>query len=253
MRILRVLHGGQVFYASLVDKQVHCLDKSLGLTDPIPLAQVRALPPVAPSKIVGVVQNSCALAREQGLETLGDPEFILKPPTTLVGPGEAIVLPYGLGPVVVEATLALVIGKTARRVDPADVPDHLFGYCCAGDVTAVELAAGENGLTRAKAFNTFLPLGPWIETAPPDLEALWLSVSINGQVLGQAPFSDYFLPPWELVSAISHSMTLTPGDVVLCGATAASAELVPGCEVRVEIPGLGLLINPVLAEPRTVQ
>lgn len=253
MRILRVLHAGKVFYASLTDRQLHCLDKNLGLNDPIPLAEVRALPPVSPSKIVGVAQNSRSLASEQGMEASSEPEFYLKPPTSLVGPGEAILLPYGLGPVSLEGTLAMVIGKTARRVDPKDVPDHLFGYCCAGDVTALEVATGEYGLTRSKAFDTFLPLGPWIETDVPDLAAQWVGVSINGQLQGQAPFSDFIFPPWQLVSAVSQVMTLTPGDVVLCGATAASAELPPGCEVRVEIPGLGLLINPVLAEPRNVQ
>jgi len=253
MRILRVLHAGKVFYASLIDRQLHCLDKNLEFTDPIPLAEVRALPPVSPSKIVGVALNSRSLAREQGGEAAPEPEFYLKPPTSLVGPGEAILLPYGVGPVALEGQLAMVIGKAARRVDPQDVPEHLFGYCCAGDVTAVELAARENGLTRSKGFDTFLPLGPWIETEAPDMATLSVSVSVNGQLQGQAPFSDYIISPWELVSAVSHIMTLTPGDVVLCGATAATAELPPGCEVRVEIPGMGLLINPVLAEPRNVQ
>lgn len=253
MRILRVLHAGKVFYASLADRQLQCLDKNLGLTDPIPLAEVRALPPVSPSKIVGVSLNSHNLAKAMGAETQMEPEFYFKPPTALVGPGEAILLPYGVGPIALEGQLAMVIGKTTRRVDPKDVPEHLFGYCCAGDVTAVELAARENALCRSKAFDTFLPLGPWIETDAPDLSALSVSVSVNGQLQGQAAFSDYIIAPWELVSAISHIMTLTPGDVVLCGATAATAELPPGCEVRVEIPGMGLLINPVLAEPRNVQ
>ncbi len=253
MRILRVLHSGKIFYASLDDRRLHCLDKNLGFDDPIPLADVRALPPVSPSKIVGVTLNSRVQANSLGLEFPVEPEFYLKPPTALVGPGETILLPYGLGPVALEGTLALVIGKTARRVDPVDVPDHLFGYCCAGDVTAVELAGRENGLCRAKAFDTFLPLGPWIETEAPDFATLPVSVLINGQIQGQAPLTDYILSPYELVAAVSHVMTLTPGDVVLCGATAATAELPPGCEVRVEIPGLGLLINPVLAEPRNVQ
>ena len=252
MRILRVLHAGKVFYASLTDRRLQCMDKNLGLDAPIPLAEVRALPPVAPSKIVGVTRNSRSQADSQEPDAQAEPEFHFKPPTTLVGPGEAILLPYGVGPVTLEGALAVIIGKTTRRVDPKDVPGHLFGYCCAGDVTAVELAARENGLSRAKAYDTFLPLGPWIETDLPDLDTLSVSVSVNGQLQSQAALSDAILSPWELVAAASRIMTLIPGDVVLCGTT-ATAELPPGCEVRVEIPGLGLLINPVLDEPRNVQ
>ena len=253
MRILRVSRQGKIFYASLQDRELICLDKSLGINEPLALTEVRVLPPVAPSKVVGVVLNSRSLAKQQDLEPPHHPELFLKPPSTLISPGDSVVLPSGAGQVMLEGQLALVMGKTARRIATQDVSEHLFGYACAADITAWDFALHQGGLTSAKAFDTVLPLGPWIETDTPDMGGLRVGVLLNGQPVAEASLEELILTPWELVSAVSRIMTLNPGDVVLCGATTARTWISSGQEARVDIPGVGLLINPVMADPGLVQ
>ena len=253
MRILRVLRQGKTFYASLQDRELICLDKSLGITSPLALTEVRVLPPVAPSKVVGVVLNSRSLAKQQDMEPPRHPELFLKPPSALISPGDSVVLPAGVGQVMLEGQLALVMGRTARRIAVQDVPEHLFGYACAADITAWDYAMHQGGLTGAKAFDTFLPLGPWIETEAPDLAELKISVLLNSQPVAEATLEELILTPWELVAAVSRIMTLNPGDVVLCGATPARCWIAAGQEARVDIAGVGLLINPVMSDPGLVQ
>lgn len=253
MRILRVEHAGRVFFASLQGRELSCLDKSLGLNQPLAVDQVRALAPVAPTKILGVTLNARELAHDLGVAVPSEPELFYKPPSALCGPGDSILLPSGVGRVLVEGQLAVVLGKPARNVPPEEAPAHVFGFCLAADVTAVDLAASGAGVARAKSYDTFLPLGPWIETEIPDPMELVVTARLNGQIVGHGAMADMVFTPYELVSALSRGMTLHPGDTVLCGASRARALVEPGDEVRVEAAGVGLLINPVMTEPRSLQ
>lgn len=253
MRILRVEYAGRMFFASLRGRELSCMDTSLGLDQPLPIDHVRALPPVTPTKIVGVNLNARELARELGMAPPSEPEIFYKPPSALCGPGDSILLPPGVGRVLVEGQLAVVLGKHARNVSPEEAPSHVFGFCLAADVTAVDMAGAGAGVSRAKSFDTFLPLGPWIETEVPDPMELVVTAQLNGQVVGHGAMADMAFTPYELVSVLSRGMTLLPGDTILCGASRARALVEPGDEVRVEAAGVGLLINPVMTEPQNLQ
>ncbi|KHK03775.1 fumarylacetoacetate hydrolase family protein [Desulfovibrio sp. TomC] len=251
MKVLRVRHGDAAFYAQLVveNSTVVCLDRALGLPDPIPLAEVAVLPPVTPSKIICAAGNFRSRLREMGREAADAPMLFLKPPSAVIGSGQAIVLPQASARVDAEGELALVIGRACRNLAAADVAKYLFGYACAGDVTAVDLRALDETLGRAKGFDTFAPIGPWIETEVDNPTALGLRMFVNGQLVQEGNTSDMVVSPFALVSFVSSIMTLLPGDVILSGSPAGPSPITPGDEVRVEIDGVGVLINPVRAEP----
>lgn len=250
MKVLRVRHGDAAFYAQLLMEQnaVRCLDKNLGLDAPIPLAEVSVLAPVTPSKVVCAAGNFRDRLREMGRDPSDGPMLFLKPPSAVIGSGQAIVLPRASARVAAECELALVMGRVCRNVAPADVPKHLFGLACANDVTAVDLRERDETLGRAKGYDTFAPIGPWIETDLGDPASLTLRLLINGQTVQAGSCADMAVGPFELVSFVSSVMTLLPGDVILAGSPARPCPLTPGDEARVEIDGVGVLINPVRAE-----
>lgn len=249
MRVLRVRYEGKVFYAQLGDNEVLCLNQDLGLTQPIPLNRLAVLPPVSPSKVVCAGMNYKDHAEELGMPVPVEPVFFYKPPTAVIGSGQAIVLPPlrpGEDRVDYEAELAMVVGKTARRVSVEDAPAHVFGYCPANDVTARDLQKKDGLYGRAKGFDTFLPIGPWIETEVPDLSNLEVSAQVNGQTVQRGNTADMLFDPLYLLSFMSHVMTLLPGDVILTGAPAGVGPIRAGDEVRIEVQGVGLCISPVL-------
>lgn len=250
MKVLRVRHGDATFYAQLAveDSTVRCLDRTLGRNEPIPLAEVAVLPPVTPSKVVCAAGNFRSRLREMGRDAFDAPMLFLKPPSAVIGSGQAIVLPRAAARVEVECELAIVIGRACRNVALADVPKCLFGYACANDVTAADLRGQDETLGRAKGFDTFAPIGPWIETAVADPSALGLRLLVNGRLVQDAGTADMVVPPFALVSFVSSVMTLLPGDVILTGAPAGASPISPGDEVRVEIDEVGVLINAVRAE-----
>ncbi len=209
------------------------------------LDDVRLVAPVLPSKIIAVGRNYAAHAREMGGEVPAAPLIFLKPSTSVIGPGEPISLPWQSEHVEHEAELAVVIGRLCRDVPEDRVADVVFGYTCANDVTARDLQAGDGQWTRAKGFDTFCPLGPWIET---DLELDDLSVecSVNGQVKQSGSTAEMVRDVAELVSWISSVMTLLPGDVILTGTPAGVGPIVAGDAVSVSIDGIGTLTNPVV-------
>ncbi len=249
MKVLRVRHGERTFYAQLLPEEgaVLCLDRALGLDAPLPLAGIAVLPPVSPSKVVCAAANFRSRLREMGRGEADAPMLFLKPPSAVIGNGQAIVLPPDSARVEARGALAMIVGRTCRDVAPDDVPRCLFGYACANDVTAVDLGARDETFGRAKGFDTFGPVGPWIETAVADPSALALRTRVNGHPVQEAPLADMALSPFALVSYVSRVMTLFPGDVVLAGSPAGGGLLAPGDEVRVEIDGVGVLINPVQA------
>ena len=245
MRILRVKHNNQVFYASLNNEELICLNKELGFTEPIPIKETLVLPPVAPTKVICVALNYLSHAQEVGKPVPEEPLLFLKPPSAIIGSGQTILLPPQSQRVDFEGELAMIIGKPCRDVAPKDAPECIFGYSCANDVTARDLQNKDTLFARAKGFDSFAPIGPWIETEVPDPANLAIKTMVNNEVRQDGNTSDMIFKPLEILSFISGIMTLLPGDVILTGTPPGIAPLKAGDEVRVEIEGLGMLINPV--------
>lgn len=211
-----------------------------------PLHDVRLLAPVLPSKVVAVGRNYADHAREMGGEPPAEPVLFLKPSTAVVGHGDPIAYPVKLTQRVdYEGELAVIIGRLCREVPAAQAAEVIFGYTCANDVTARDLQARDGQWTRAKGFDTFCPLGPWIETDadPADLE---LTTVVNGEVRQQARTSQLLCDVPALVEYVSTVMTLLPGDVLLTGTPAGVGPLEDGDEVSVTIENVGSLRNTVV-------
>jgi 2-keto-4-pentenoate hydratase/2-oxohepta-3-ene-1,7-dioic acid hydratase in catechol pathway len=211
------------------------------------LADVRLVAPVLPSKVIGVGKNYADHAREMGAEPPAEPVLFLKPSTAVCGHGDPIRYPAALSQRVDhEGELAVVIGRLCHAVPARQAATVILGYTCGNDVTARDLQARDGQWARAKGFDTFCPLGPWIETDldPSDLE---LTTSVNGEVRQRARTSQLLHDAGALVAYASSVMTLLPGDVLLTGTPAGVGPLVPGDEVSVTIEKIGTLTNPVLA------
>jgi 2-keto-4-pentenoate hydratase/2-oxohepta-3-ene-1,7-dioic acid hydratase in catechol pathway len=211
-----------------------------------PLDDVRLLAPVLPSKVVAVGRNYADHAREMGGEPPAEPVLFLKPSTAVVGHGDPIAYPVKLTQRVdYEGELAVIIGRLCREVPAAQAAEVIFGYTCANDVTARDLQARDGQWTRAKGFDTFCPLGPWIETDadPADLE---LTTVVNGEVRQQSRTSQLLYDVPALVEYVSTVMTLLPGDVLLTGTPAGAGPLEDGDEVSVTIENIGSLRNTVV-------
>jgi 2-keto-4-pentenoate hydratase/2-oxohepta-3-ene-1,7-dioic acid hydratase in catechol pathway len=209
------------------------------------LADVRLLSPILPSKVVCVGRNYADHAAEHGAEVPAEPLIFLKPSTSVIGPRDVVRLPPQSKRVEHEAELALVIGAAgARRVDRADAHKSIFGYTCANDVTARDLQRSDGQWTRAKGFDSFCPLGPWIVT---DLDVTDVEVrcEVNDEVRQLGRTKDMVFDPATLVSYVSHVMTLLPGDVLLTGTPAGVDQLVDGDVVTVRVGGVGSLTNTV--------
>ena len=212
---------------------------------PVPLAGVRLLAPVLPSKIVAVGKNYAAHAQEMGGEVPLEPMIFLKPSTAVIGPGDPITLPEQSERVEHEAELAVVIGRLCSEVPIRRVPEVVLGYTCANDVTARDLQATDGQWGRAKGFDTFCPLGPWIETEL-DPTAVGVRCTVNGDVRQDGTTADLVRGVAELVAWISNVMTLLPGDVILTGTPAGVGPLVDGDSVSVSLSSIGTLTNRVV-------
>jgi 2-keto-4-pentenoate hydratase/2-oxohepta-3-ene-1,7-dioic acid hydratase in catechol pathway len=217
--------------------------------DPVPLADVRLLAPVLPSKVVAIGRNYAEHVQEMGNEVdLAEPPIVfLKPSTSVVGPGDSVQYPVGVSEQVdYEGELAVVIARLCREVPPARVKDVVLGFTCANDVTARDLQRSESQWGRAKGFDTFCPIGPWVATDidPSDLA---VTTTVNGELRQAGRTSQMMRSVDELVSHISQAMTLLPGDVILTGTPAGVGPLVVGDEVTVSIEQVGSLTNRVVA------
>jgi len=211
-----------------------------------PVADVRLLAPVLPTKVVAIGKNYADHAREMGGEPPDEPVIFLKPSTSVIGPGDPVARPVKLSERVdFEGELAVVIGRLCRDVPPERVSEVIFGYTCANDVTARDLQAKDGQWTRAKGFDTFCPLGPWIETGldPADLE---LTTSVNGEVKQRSRTSLLLHDVTAVICYVTSVMTLLPGDILLTGTPAGIGPLVHGDRVSVAIQGIGALTNPVV-------
>ncbi len=218
--------------------------------DPVPLRDVRLLSPVLPSKVVGIGRNYADHAREMGTPTDLDaaPVVFLKPSTSVIGPGDAIQRPRALSHEVhYEGELAVVVARLCREVPLERVPDVVLGFTCGNDVTARDLQRVEEQWGRAKGFDTFCPLGPWIETDVGSFAAdLAVTTTVNGDLRQAGRTSQMMRGVAALVSHVSAAMTLLPGDVILTGTPAGVGPLVNGDEVSVTIEGIGTLTNRVV-------
>ena len=212
--------------------------------EPLPLAGVRLLAPVLPSKVLGFGRNYAEHAKELGNEVPDIPVVFLKPSTSVIGPGDSIVYPALSQEVHFEGELAVVIGRLCREVPIERVPEVVLGFTCANDVTARDLQRSDNQWARAKGFDTFCPLGPWIDT---DVDPAGLSIqtTVNGELRQDGTTADMLRGVAECVAFISAAMTLLPGDVILTGTPAGVGPITAGDEVAVSIGGIGTLSNRV--------
>jgi 2-keto-4-pentenoate hydratase/2-oxohepta-3-ene-1,7-dioic acid hydratase in catechol pathway len=210
------------------------------------LADVRLLPPTLPNKLIGIGKNYAEHAREMGGDAPETPVMFLKPTTSVIGPNDAVVLPVQSHQVEFEGEIGVVIGRLAREVPPERVAEVILGYTCANDVTARDLQQVDGQWTRAKGFDSFCPLGPWIETEL-DADRLGVRTEVNGEVRQQASASEMVHSISDLVVFASSIMTLLPGDVILTGTPAGVGELAAGDEVRITVAGVGTLHHRVVA------
>jgi 2-keto-4-pentenoate hydratase/2-oxohepta-3-ene-1,7-dioic acid hydratase in catechol pathway len=211
-----------------------------------PLAGVRLLAPMLPSKVVAIGKNYADHATEMGGDVPDEPLIFLKPSTSVGGPGDAIALPASSTRVDYEGELAVVIGRLCRDVPESRAAEVVFGYTCANDVTARDQQKSDGQWSRAKGYDTFCPLGPWIETEvdPSDLR---LTTTLSGEVKQDSRTSKIVHEVPALIAYITSCMTLIPGDVILTGTPEGVGPMQVGDEVSVEIEGIGRLTNPVTA------
>jgi len=253
MRFVRVMipNTETPVYGVLEGTQV-ALFRGLPWGDPefigvaVELDELKVLAPTIPSKIICVGKNYADHAAEMNSSVPDEPVIFLKPNTTVIGDEDAIVLPDQSNDVHYEAELAVVIGAVAKDVSVERAGEVIFGYTCANDVTARDLQTKDKQWTRAKSFDTFCPLGPWIETEL-DPATLAISCEVNDEVKQSSNTKEMIRGVHEMVSWISKVMTLIPGDVILTGTPAGVGPIVAGDSVSVTIQGIGTLTNPVVA------
>jgi 2-keto-4-pentenoate hydratase/2-oxohepta-3-ene-1,7-dioic acid hydratase in catechol pathway len=211
-----------------------------------PVADVRLLAPIIPSKVVAVGKNYAEHAREMGDEPPRAPVVFLKPSTAVIGDRDPIQYPPSSERVDYEGELAVVIGRVCRDVPREKALDVVLGYTCANDVTARDQQASDGQWTRAKGYDTFCPVGPWITTSvdPADLE---LTTRLNGEVMQRGRTSQMLHDVPALIEHVTRVMTLLPGDVLLTGTPAGVGPMRPGDEVAVTIEEIGTLTNRVVA------
>lgn len=255
MKILRIKYKERVSYGILEGEKVLLVEGDLfsGFNEfgsLIALEEVKLLPPVEPTKIIGVGLNYRDHAEEVGLEVPSEPLIFLKPSTSVIGPEEPIIIPPSSQRVDYEGELAIVISKRAKGISLEEAHKYILGYTCFNDVTARDIQLREKQWTRAKGYDTFAPLGPWIETEIDPMN-LNLETLVNGERRQLSNTRNLIFNPFELVSFISHIMTLLPGDIIATGTPSGIGPLKEGDIVEVRIEGIGTLRNPVKAHPKS--
>ncbi|MEY3922876.1 MAG: hypothetical protein RI915_523 [Pseudomonadota bacterium] len=251
MKWLRYSHQGQVGLGQLVGDTLHVHQGSLfenpqptGLT--LPLSDLEVLAPCQPTKVLALWNNFKAAAEKNGWSAPTEPLYFLKSPNSYSHHLQAVIRPQqDVGRVVYEAELGIVIGKRGRDISLEDAAQHIFGYTCVNDVTAVELLRSDTSFeqwTRAKNFDGFTPFGPWIETELDCTNAV-VTAKVNGRERQNYAVSDMFFSPQELVAKLSRGMTLEAGDVISCGTSLGAMPWQNDAVVEVAIEGIGTLTN----------
>ena len=240
------LKGGDILgcASAFEELEIERADASFRLKD------VKLLPPSLPSKIVAIGLNYRAHAAEFGKPLPSEPMLFLKPSTAVIGPGENIVYPSHMSRRVdYEGELAVVIGRVAKNVPAGDAKKYILGYTCFNDVTARDLQGRDVQYTRAKGFDTFAPIGPWIETELNPL-SVRIETSLNGEKKQDTSTSDMIFNVYELLSFTSMVMTLLPGDIIATGTPSGVGKMKAGDTVTVRIEGIGSLVNTVTGGSR---
>jgi len=213
----------------------------------LPLESVQLLAPVLPEKIICVGRNYAEHVKETNAEIPTTPLLFLKPPSSIIGPFQTIFLPPQSQQVDHEAELVVVIGKRGRWIQPEEVSSYIYGYTVGNDVTARDLQRKDAQWTRSKGFDTFCPLGPWIETEFNPSDAM-ITCHVNGELRQMASTRDMIFHIDQLIVFASSIMTLQPGDIIMTGTPAGISPLSPGDIVEVAIDGIGKLRNTVAVE-----
>jgi 2-keto-4-pentenoate hydratase/2-oxohepta-3-ene-1,7-dioic acid hydratase in catechol pathway len=248
MKFIRYqLGSGESCYGWVLEDRVGQLDGTpLGeyrrLDLNIPLENVKLLPPVLPGKIIGVGRNYIEHAKEHNVEIPDTPLLFLKPPSSIIGPEEAIILPPQSHQVEHEGELAVVIGKEGRWIQPEKAHEYILGFTIGNDVTARDLQRKDGQWTRGKGFDTFCPLGPWIETDL-DVSDTLITCRVNQGLRQMSSTKEMVFSVDQLIAYSSSIMTLFPGDVILTGTPAGVGPLQEGDIVEVKVEGIGLLRN----------
>ena len=249
---LRFQAGDAEFFGTLEGDLVtawsgNLFDAPVRTDNQFPLADVKVLPPCRPPKMIGLWNNFHERAVKEGLHIPEHPLYFIKTSNCFAGQGAPIVRPAGYhGTIVFEAELGIVIGKRCAAIDEAHALDAVFGYTCVNDVTARDLLKLDPAFvhwTRAKSFDSFGVFGPVITTGL-DPATLHVKAIISGVERQNYPVTDMIFSPAQIVSRISHDMTLEPGDVIACGTSVGVVALQDGDQVVVEIDGIGRLENP---------
>jgi 2-keto-4-pentenoate hydratase/2-oxohepta-3-ene-1,7-dioic acid hydratase in catechol pathway len=259
LRIVRFSARGKVKYGILKGSIIHSLRgnpfarfKVTGSSftfdkDSYELGEARLLAPCLPSKVIGLGLNYRSHAEETRLPIPSIPLIFLKPSTSVIGPGDEIILPRFSRRVDYEGELGVVIGREAKDVPKDQAKDYILGYTCVNDVSERYAQKQDGQWTRAKGFDTFAPIGPWIETdvVPDDLK---LETYLNGELRQSASTSDLIFGADDLLSFISGVMTLLPGDIIATGTSSGVGRMSPGDIVEVKIDKIGTLRNFVVGQ-----
>ncbi len=256
MKIVRFDQEGRSGYGILDGEKIQPIWENpfAGITatgEVLALADVTLLAPCEPSKIVALGLNYRDHAAEFGHPVPDEPLIFLKPSTAVIGPDAAIIYPRMSRRVDYEAELVVVMGKTAHRVPEDQALEYVLGYTCMNDVTARDLQKKDGQFTRAKGFDTFAAMGPWIETAVGDPDNVTVEAYLNGERRQHGNTNNMVFGVRRLISFISEVMTLLPGDVISTGTPSGIGPMRPGDVVEVRVEGIGTLRNRVLAEEGT--
>ncbi len=251
MKIVRFSAGGEAQYGVLEAGIVRAIRppfEGIGYTGAqYPLETVSLLAPAVPEKILAVGLNYVSHAKEIGMELPKEPMFFLKPPSAILSPGGVVVRPRQSQRVDYEAELAVVVGREGKRIPEEQAAEYILGYTCLNDVTARDLQFQDSQWSRAKGFDTFCPLGPWIETDY-DWHGKRITARLNGEVKQDATTDDFIHPVERLVAYLSTVMTLKPGDVIATGTSGGIGPMAAGDTIEIEIEGIGVLRNGIADE-----
>lgn len=247
MRICRAQVGQDTFYALMEGDMLRRLEKDpfTGIqpgAKTYPLGEAKLLSPVQPSKVVCMGKNYADHAAEMGSDAPETPLIFIKPSTSVIGPEDGIDYPPDCTRLDYEAELAIIIGKRCRDVAKENYQDVIFGYTCLNDVTARDLQASDGQWTRGKSYDTFCPIGPWIETEL-DAKNVLVESRLNGKVCQSANTSILIHRLDEIVYFITRVMTLLPGDVIATGTPAGIGPMQKGDTIEIEVGGIGVLRN----------
>lgn len=247
MKIARVIYKNKERWGSINADVITFLKKSpYSKIEPtkqkVPLKFCKLLPPVIPTKIICVGLNYKDHARELNMDIPKQPIIFLKPVSSLIGQEDIIKYPKQVNRLDYEAELAVVIKKTAKNIKVAQVEKYIFGYICLNDVTARDVQKIDGQWTRAKSFDTFCPVGPWVETNL-NPQCLMVRSYLNGKVRQESTTKNFIFPIDYIVAFISSVMTLLPGDIIATGTPFGVGPMARGDKIEIEIEGVGRLVN----------